>query len=332
MSQVLASPLLANGLLNTFADNYIKIRNRQADSRLAAVMDLAVPAINRRHEFGYFEAAPHVELWKRGDTIPTDAMSSVQFTAFVHDWGRRVPWHADDRKDEQTGTLMQAAAAAGQSAALLPERFFFDLLAGTTNTLPAVPNAPDGVAFFSTTDAASAARFGVTSGNLITGGGITSTSLILTDYYKAIAQFLQFQDGKGQPLLSADIIDAGVIVICAAADVEIMERAFLQKRQNVVYGSNTAAAAQSNIVQDASRNVELWPSARLSTGDWYVFLKASPIKPAFELAREGVLEDMAIQGMNNSDQVRSTQVEYVQWGLRSGAAINLPIGAIKINN
>lgn len=329
--QALASPLLANGLLATFSDNYIKIRNRQADSRLGAVMDLAVPATNRRHEFGYFNAAPHMEYWPRGATIPTDTMDSVQFSAFVHDWGRRVPWHANDRKDEQTGTLMAAAAAAGRSAALLPERFFFDLIVNTTNTLPAVPNAPDGAAFFSATDGASAARFGFTGGNLVSGGGINSTSLVLTDYYKAIAAFLQFQDGKGQPLLSAEIVDAGTIVICAAADIEIMERAFLQKRQGVVMGTD-AGTTPSNLVMDASRNVELWPSARLSTGDWFVFLKASPIKPTFELSREGVLEDMAIQGMNNSDLVRTTQEEYVQWGLRSGAAINLPIGAIKINN
>lgn len=330
MSQIIASLLLANGLRTEFADTYTKIRNRQADSRIGEIMDLGVKATNRRHEFGYLEAAPHVELWKRGEAIPEDAMASVQFSATVHNWGRRVKWHKDDRKDEQTGTLMDAARGAGESAALLPERMFFDLLTASTNTLPAVPLAPDGAAFFATT-ASSVARFGATNGNLLSGSGIATTSAIITDFYSAISQFLAFQDGKGQPLLSPEVVDQGQIVICSSADLEEFETAFLQKRQGIVKGTD-AGTTPTNIVSDASRTVTLWPSSRLATGDWYVFLKAAPKKPTFLLDREGLLEQQSLEGDSNGDLTRTTGIEYVQWELRQGAGIALPYGAIKINN
>lgn len=330
MSIIIASNVLANGLRTEFADTYTSVRNRQADGRLGMVMDLGIGATNRQHEFAYFEAAPHMDYWRRGDAIPADAMGSVTFTTKVYEWARRLSWSKFDRKDDQTRSLMEAAGMVGQSAALLPERFFFDLLQGTTTLLPGVPNAPDGAAFFATT-AGGAARFGASSGNLLTGTGVATTATITADYYSALEQFLLFQDGKGQPLLSADRVAAGVLIIHAAADLDVFEAAFLQKRQGRLMGTD-AGTTPSNVIQDASRNVELWASPRLATGDWYVFLKDPPKKPTFLLNREGVQEFSCLEGDNNSDHVRNTGQEYQQWETRQGAGIALPYGAIKVNN
>lgn len=335
MTQVIASALLANGLRTEFADTYQAIRNRQADSRLATVMDLSINATNRQHEFGYFEAAPHMEYWAMGDPVPADAMQSVQFKAYVHNWARRVGWSKFDRSDEQTQTLMDMARMAGASAALLPERMFFDLINGTTTTLPTTVLAPDGAAFFATT-AGGAARFGATNGNLLTGSGVSTVSQVLADYYAAIEQFLLFQDGKGQPLLSPETVASGVTILHAVADTQLFETAFMQQRQGVLGPDNTTDAVTSvsvsNIVQDASRNVSLWGSPRLATGDWYVFLKNAPKKATFHLQREGLKEYTALDGDNNSDYVRDTGREYVQWECREGAGIALPFSAIKVNN
>jgi hypothetical protein len=331
MPQVNSSAVLANGLLTDFADTYQAIQNRQADSRLAMLMDLSITATNRQHEFGYFEAAPHMEQWARGSTIPSDAFDSTQFTVPVYTWGRRVSWHAEDRADDQTQSLTDVARMAGQSAALLPERFFFDLINDTAGTLPAIPLAPDGAAFFAN-DAGGSARFGVTDGNLLGGSGVTSASLIRTDYYNAIEQWKQMQDGKGQPLLSDESIDSGVVILHPASLTEEMEEAFIQRRQGEVYGSNTAASTPSNLVQDASRDVTLWASQRLTGNDFYIFLKNPPKKPTFLLDREGVQEETSLRGENNSDHTRDTGEEYIQWHRRAGAGIALPFGAIKINN
>jgi hypothetical protein len=276
-----------------------------------------------------------MEYWQRGNTIPSDAFDSVQFSAVVDEWARRVKWSKFDREDDQTQSLMTAARKAGESAGLLPERFLFDLLNNSTSlstTLPAIPNAPDGVSLFSTTDGTGAARFGATNGNLLGGSGVATLSAILTDYYKVITQFMLFQDGKGQPLFSPELIAGGVLIIFSAADLQVFEQAFLQVRQGVVYGSNTAAAAVTNVVQDASRNVELWSSPRLATLDWYVALKNSPTKPLALLQRSGLKEYQSLADDNNSDHTRNTAEEYVQWEIREGAFSALPYGLIKVNN
>lgn len=325
-TRVLASNVLANGLRTEFADTYSAIRNRQSDSRLAAVMDLSVPATNREHDFAYFEAAPHMEFWERGATIPTDAMDSVAFNVAVHEWGRRVPWSKFDRKDDQTQSLMDVARAAGTSAALLPERFFFDLLQSGTATLPSVITAPDGVGFFSATNGDGGARFGVTGGNVFDRSGVTAAA-ILTDFYTAINRFKGFEDGKGQPMLGDETLESGFVIIHPLGLTEAMETAFIQKRQ----GLSTSATAVTNIVHDSSRNVTLWPSPRLTDDNqWYIFLANPPKKATFFLDREGVQEFSALEGDNNSDSNRSTAEEYVQWEARSGAGIALPYGAIGV--
>ncbi len=331
MSTVIASSVLANGLRTEFADTYSKIRNRQADSRLGLVMDLGIGATNRQHEFAYFNAAPHMTLWRRGESIPTDAMDSVTFTTPIYEWARRVPWSKWDRKDDQTQSLVDVARMAGESAALLPQRFFFDLLAGTTGTLPAVPNAPDGAVFFSTTDGGGGARFGIADGNLLTGTGVATVSAIKTDYYNAIEQWKQMQDGKGQPLFSDEVVDGGIILVHAASNTEAFEEAFLQKRQGQLDAAD-AASTPTNLVHDANRNVQLWGTSRLTGDDWYCFLRGSPKKATFMLNREGVQEFSSLEGDNNGDHTRDTGEEYVQWEERSGAGIGLPYGAIKINN
>jgi len=92
------------------------------------------------------------------------------------------------------------------------------------------------------------------------------------------------------------------------------------------------ASTPTNLVHDSGRDVELWGTSRLATGDWYVFLRNPPKKATFLLTREGVQEFSSLEGDNNGDHTRDTAEEYVQWEERSGAGIALPFGAIKINN
>jgi hypothetical protein len=197
------------------------------------------------------------------------------------------------------------------------------------------------VAGFSATDSASADRFGASSGNLLSGNGGTGVSDIQQDYYAAIEQFMAFQDGKGQPLLSPETIAAGVVIIYPASSTQIFEQAFMQLRQGItltssgVRGTAGGYVQESNIVQDSSRNVDLWGSPRLDATngiDWYVFLKNPPKKATFVLDREGVQEFSSLEGDNNGDHTRDTGEEYIQWERRAGAGWALPHAAIKINN
>jgi hypothetical protein len=336
MATIVSNSLLINGLRTEFVDTYQSIKNRQADSRLGLVMDLTVQATNRNHDFAYLNAAPHFEQWKLGETVPTDAMDSVQFNVPVYNWARRVPWSKWDRADDQTGSLFDMARMAGESAALVPERIFFGLLSDdATDLLPAIPNAPDGVGFFST-----ATRFEATGGNVVTKDGVTTTQMIQKNYYEVLQRFMAFKDGKGQPLLSKETIDAGVIIIHAAASTEAFETAFMQQRQGIGLDTTggrtsvatiTAATAESNLVLDSSRNVQLWGTSRLTTADeWYVFLRNPPKQATFLLDRQSAQEFSALEGDNNSDSVRDRGEEYIQFESRSGGGIALPYGAIQV--
>ena len=151
---------------------------------------------------------------------------------------------------------------------------------------------------------------------------------MLTDYYSAVEQFMAFEDGKGQPLLRADMVDAGMVVIFPVDKSKAFEEAFLQKRQGA-YGS--ASGTPSNVVQDASRNVTLWPTSRLTGNDWYVCMANAPKKATFLLDREGVQEFSSLEGDNNGDHTRDTGEEYVQWERRAGAGIALPYSMVKIS-
>lgn len=320
-----SSATLANGLRTEFWDTYASVQNRVADSRLASVMDLSVGATNREHDFAYFESAPHFDLWKRGDEIKSKGMDSISFNVPVYEWGRRVPWSKWDKDDDQTGTLLDVARQAGESAALLPERFFFDLIMNNTGLLPSIPTAPDGAAMFATT-ASGSARFGATNGNALTGTGATAAQ-ILSDFYSAIEQFMRFQDTEGQPLIGDQVLQQPFVICHPVELTEAMETAFLQKQHIGTGGS------QSNIVADTAKRVTLWPSPRLTdVNDWYIFLGAPPKQPTFFLDRQGVQEETALMEDNNSDRTRATAEESIQWFSRSGAGIALPYGAIKTTN
>jgi phage major head subunit gpT-like protein len=336
MAQIITSELLTNGLRMEFWDTYEKIKNRLPDEQLGMVMDLSITATNRKHDFGYIEAAPHAEQWVRGAGIPEDAMDSTKFSVTAYNWGRRVKWMEDDREDEQTQSLLPMARMAGESFALLPQRFFFDLITNDSalnSTLPAVPNAPDGAAMFYATDGDGDDRFGVSGGNLISGGGVTTTALIQSDYYTALQRFSEFQDGKGYPMFNPGTIDGGVVIIYPPELREIMEKAFLQKRQGVDITGSNAGTTPTNIIFDASRNVTLWCSSYLSdANDWFVFLKNAPVKPTFTMERRALRELTSLMDDNNSDSVRTTKEEYIQWDSRLGAGIALPYAAIKVTN
>jgi hypothetical protein len=326
--RVNSSQTLANGLRTEFWDTYAAVNNRVADSRLASVMDLTVGATNREHDFAYYESAPHFDLWKRGDEISSKGMDSKSFNVPVYEWGRRVPWLKWDRDDDQTSSLLDVARQAGQSAALLPERFFFDLIQNSTGLLPSIPTAPDGAAMFATT-AGGTARFGATNGNLLSGGGVTAAA-ILTDFYDALEQFMAFEDTEGQPLIGDSVLQQPLILIHPVELTEAMETAFLQRQQ---LGDASVGGAKSNIVADTAKRVTLWPSPRLSdANDWYLFLGDATKAQTFFLDREGVQEETALMEDNNSDRTRATAEESIQWYSRSGAGIALPYGAIKTTN
>lgn len=297
---------------------------------LTSVMQLDIPSDKLIEFYGYYLAAPHMKIWRRGEMISEDAMDSVSFSVQNYDWGQSINWHENDRRFEQTKTLIERAQDIGRSAVRVHERVFFQYLQNQTdrNLMPFVPNAPDGAAFFAAT-AGGVDRFAVSGGNLKAGSGVATPSAIRTDFWDGIEFFTQVQDGKGQPYFPQGILDKGFVVICAAKNQQVFAEAF---KQRTTQGSAGNTNAVSNIIHDANVDVSVWPSFYVADDDWYIFAKGAPKKSVFHQAAANVRENWATMDQNNSDAVRKSKMEYYQVDTTWGYGLALPIGAFKVNN
>ena len=220
-ANVIAGATLAAGLLSTFRRVYMQ--NFQGiSSRLPRVMRLGLPTNKLVEVYGAFQTAPYPVRWNRGDPISSKGMKDFGWQTPNYDWGRRIKWHENDRMDDQTQSLYEAATALGKHFATLDERVFFQMLLGSTNAdlLPAVPNAADGSALHA------ASRYGVGAGNILSGTGVASAATIIADFYNAIEVFRQFQDTEGQPLWDEDLVKAGFVVIYNFANDQAFREAF----------------------------------------------------------------------------------------------------------
>lgn len=329
-SQVIAANVLTAGLRSDFWDTYEKTYAGLKD-RLSQVMDLSVPSDKLTEIYGYFNSAPYPRRWVRGDSPSNKAFKSVQFSVTNKDYGLRVSWHENDRQDDQTKSLRERAAQAGEHFATLDERVFFQILTASTDTdlLEAIPNAPDGVGLYSATDGDSADRFGVSGGNIESGGGVASSHAVRTDFFESMQRMASFKDTESQPLWDSSILDQGAIVMFNVNNWQVFAEAFLQGR-TVGSVASATSAAPTNIIMDAGMKVQLVPTQRIADNDWFVFLKGSRRKPIFKQVRMPMRETIAT--MENSDSVRDTKVEYMQWDERSGYGVMLPYGTVKVNN
>lgn len=327
-SPVVAGDSFAAGLRAEFLGTYKRMYESKR-AILERVMRLGIPSTRRTEDYFYWNAAPHVIRWVRGESMTSGGFGGVKFSVLNHRWARAIEWYNEDLQDDQTKSLMQHASQLGESAAGVAERIFFQMIRVATDAdlLPAVPSAPDGAAIWAAT-AAGAARFGATGGNIVTGGGVTTTALIRTDYWKARQQFKLFQDGVGQPLLDESATDGSCMVIYGAANEQIFNETFNRDLFHSVV-STTGAAVSDDLLAVGKRPI-LWSTQRITDNDWIVALTGTLIKAVFEQTREAMQQQTATY--SNSDRSRETGIESIRFWMRSGFGVALPYSAIQINN
>ena len=173
---VIAGEAFAAGLRTEFLNLYER-RYKAVQERLSRLMRLNIPSTRNEEDYFYYESAPHVKRWVRGDEMATKGFKGVKWTVPNYEWAEGVSWHFADRQDDQTKNLVDHARGLGESYALLQERIFFQLLQGETDPdlLPyaATMTATDGATLFSATHGDTTDRFGVSGGNTLTGTGNT---------------------------------------------------------------------------------------------------------------------------------------------------------------
>lgn len=316
------------GLRTTFLQTYYRHYDG-IKPELEKISQMGLPSDKDVETYFHWKSTPHIRRWIRGTGVPSKAFNGVQYTATNYEWARSVPWHFADEQDDQTGSLPTAVKQLAQDGGLLDERVFFQIMAaGTDNELLAtVPTAPDGQAFFSTTNDGTTARFGITNGNSLTGTG-TSEAQIRTDYHTAMAQFRGLLDTESQPLWDPSVIDGGAIIF-HAANATLRERFAAVFKREVVHSviSSTGAGVTNEIREE---NVQVRSTSRLTGNSWYIFLVKAPQKSLFSQERMSPIEIQ--ETWDNSDITRRTGIKEFGVVLRRGYGLAEPYQGIKVTN
>lgn len=329
---VAAAAALTAGLRNTFMDEYdAKYTGLKAD--LAPLMHMDVPSDKLTELYAYFESTPNPQRWVRGDPMPHKAFKSVAYSVTNADWAMTIDYHMNDVDDDQIKGLMPRVQEGAGRFALLDERVFYQIITNTTDSRllggpTGIPTAPDGSNVYS-----ASTRFGASSGNLLTGGGVAAALTIRNDLMSAYSQFGLFQDTEGQPMHNDADIKAGLSVLFNVSNVRIFQEALAQNPtfQSQTSGGSIAAAAVQNVVTaTAGIPVKLIPSQRITDNSFYVFMNGSPVKAIFSQNRQGLIT--VNRTLENSDQARETRVAGTMWFNRKGYGARLPYATIKVVN
>lgn len=317
LNPVVATEALARGLKQKFVDTY-KTYVVGSEALVGQVMDLSEPSDKSAELYAYFESAPVVKRWPRGDARSTEGFRARSFEVPNYDWSAGVDWHDNDEQDDQTRSLPAQAADAGMSFALLPERVLFQYLNAATDLdlLPALPNAPDGAALFAATDGAGNARFGVIGGNTMTGSGLTA-SAIRSDLFTIKGRARRALNTKNQPLLPPEFLTDWVIIYGSHIE-EVFAEAFLQSVTN----DRQRDGGVSNTIMASGTKIILWSTPRITTNNWFARPVKVPHRSLFRQVRQEVRDNMA--DFTNSDQTRLTKIKSLYWDARFGFGLGLP--------
>lgn len=331
----LASQALRGDIRTEFLETY-RLR-LGASAKLDMLMDRGIPSDQRTEYFTYVQSLPKPKRWDRGDDMPAEATDMVSWSVTNYTYASAIEWHEEDVEDDKAGAILERARQLATEYVNLDDRIGYQLLTSSTDPdlLPAIPNAPDGAALYSATDGAGADRFGVSGGNIVTGSGVTGQN-IRDDFFSAIERMAVFQDTKGEPYHSEDVMDQGFLVIYGSHLEQQVREAFRVNQpvtivQNVGATENVAAAAGTNVIMDTGMNLQLWGTPRLNgDNDLFIVSLGHEIKPIFRMSRLEVQTDE--ENRANSDHARRTRKNRMSTFCRYGYGLSLPIQTVKVNN
>ena len=329
-NHVLAAASFAPGLKSEFLRTYYRMYDGIKEE-LSRYMRLGIPSDKDKETYFFWESAPHMKRWIRGTPMSSKAFKGVKYEATNYEWAHSIDWHFTDEQDDQTKSLPEQARGLGQSSALIEERVMFQILSGGSDAelLESIPTAPDGQNLFATTSDGTAARFGKTNGNSLTGTGVTQAQ-IRTDFFSVMSQFRGFQDTEGQPLWDRRVLDSPITIMAANSGslMEAFGGVFQQELVHTVISSTGAAV--SNIIKAMGFQVRLCFTQRLTGNSWYAVLEGADVKPVFSQMRQSPAEINA--DFPNSDDVRHTGFKSLGFYQRQGYGVSTPYAAIKVTN
>lgn len=296
----------------------------QVDARLSKIMNLSIPSTMASEAFGYAQAAPVARYWPEGDAIPSDEFLTNLFLQRSYKFGIGVEIAQTSIEDDQSKMIMSRVLESAASFAMLKERHFYWLFTGGTTVdaiqmQPNLPLAPDGASWFSTTDGAGNARFGVSGGNIQPTSGVGSPTAIITDMVNGMARIASFLNQENQPYWNPSEVQREIAIVFNSANYLNFRSALSQ--MFVVAASGNAAP--SNIVLDADLKVVPIPNPRITTNNWAIGATSTPTKGPYWLERVAPKEVVGEPG--NSDVAREWDVFKLYVRSRGAIGLSLPV-------
>jgi hypothetical protein len=288
-----------------------------------------LPSSNlRKADWVFKESLPAVSLWPYGTKRTFSTFRDRYLTSSIYNYTLNIPFSEFDANDDQIGDMKEHVNSALNRYKQLPIRMASEYFNASYSLSPAAVNAYDGAGLFSATDGASAARLGVTGGNIVTGSGLTAAG-IATDIAAAQRRFLDMQDPAGQPLYDMSMVEFSKLRIIAPNALNaVMRRVSEQEYIRVDALNNTS---ESNYL----KSTFAWECLAYLTdsSDWYVCLDHPYYKPFVyrAISGEGELRSI-IADYNNSDHARDTGEYVLYTDTRVGIVPYFPGSIIKINN
>jgi len=321
--RVNASALFFPKLKTDFWATY-QANETQVDARLSKVMNLSIASTMASEAFGYAQAAPVARYWAEGEAIPSDEFITNLFLQRNYKFGIGVEIAQTSIEDDQSKMIMSRVLESAASFAMLKERHFYWLLTGgaTVDAIqmqPNLPLAPDGAAWFSTTDGGGNARFGVSGGNIQPTSGVGSPIAIITDLFNGMARMASFLNQENQPYWNPGDLNREVCLFANGANFLNFEAAMTQ--MFVVASSGNAAPSNPKI--DANLKVVPVLNPRITNNNWAICATNATTKAPYWLERVAPKEVVGETG--NSDVAREYDVFKLYVRSRGAIGLSLPI-------
>lgn len=310
-----------------FWSNY-QAEETQVDARLGKFYPV-IGSDMASEMFGYAQAAPVARYWAEGDAIPSDEFLTNLFPVRSWKFGVGVEISQVSIEDDQTKMIMSRVMESAISFAMLRERHFYWLLTGgaTVDAIqmqPQLPLAPDGAAWFSATDGAGNARFGVSGGNIQPTSGVGSPQAIINDMINGMARMASFLNQENQPVHNPGAVQREIAILFNSANFLNFKAATSQ----MFVVASSGNAAPSNMAIDADLKVVSIPNPRITTNNWAICATTAKEKAPFWLERVAPKEVVGEPG--NSDVAREFDVFKLYVRSRGGIGLNLPLGWVGV--
>lgn len=269
-------------------DTLVRARNLAEPSLVGPIAEL-VPSDSYHNLYPWIGPVPVLQLLK--DELAIYGMSDASYEVVNDTYSVAIEIPRNSIRDDQLGAIMMQVQKLALVAMNFRNRLIVSAIeAGTTY------GSYDGVSWFNDAHPIRGQQT-ATQDNLLAGTGVTATA-IKTDVTAAVAAAQNWKDENGEPFAGSRL--NWIALVPPAIAIPTLE-AINSPLIPTVFGSNTAAASQSNVgFQNAGMSFEVISSPRLTdANDWYLFDASSSAKPLIYQEAEGVTIESLLAGSDN---------------------------------